>query len=161
MAAQYTIALVASDPYWRGKPVRRVFLAATPADFIPVSGGPTFTIAEASTLSTASISNPGDVDVWPTWTVTASGAGISDVSVVVGGSELGSATALTAGDVMVIDTDPRRQSVTINGTRVRGILSPHQFAPIPSGGEAVPLEVGITGTGSVAIEIVPKWERAW
>lgn len=153
----WTVNLVAEDPYWQGAPIRRTFAASEPADFFPEGGGPPFTISEGSTLASATINNPGDVDAWPVWTVngptTAVSLGVGDASIGIPGD-------LDEGDVLVIDTDPRRQSATLNGARVRGVLSPHDFAPIPAGGMS-DLTLTIVGDGSVECVIVPRYERAW
>jgi hypothetical protein len=153
----YELRLVANDPYWRGKPIVRPFQAGTAVPFIPPGGGPPFTISEGSLLASASIPNPGDVIGWAEWTVEGATTG---VTVGIGDQLVGIPAALDAGDVVVVDTDPRRQSATLNGVRVRGFLSPHDFAPIPAGA-TVPLAVSIVGTGKVSVRLVPRYEAAW
>lgn len=154
--AEYTVALVAEDPYWRGAPIRRRFSAGSSEDFISVAGPP-FTISEGSTIANATIDNPGDVDAWPVWTITGP---TTAVTVGIGSSEIGVPGDLDADDVLVIDTDPRRQSATLNGVRQRGVLAPHDFAPIPAGGVSA-LSLSMVGSGAVTVEIVPRFERAW
>jgi hypothetical protein len=154
--AEYDVALVADEhPYWQGDPITALFTTATTADFIPGGGGPPFTISQGSTMSSASITNPGDVPVWPVWTFMDS---FTSISTTVGGSTVGVVPDLVAGDVLVIDTDPRAQSATLNGTRVRGILSPHDFAPIQAGA-TMPITFAWTGTGSASVSIVPLYEN--
>lgn len=156
-AAEYTVNLVANDPYWYGTPVKAgPFAVGSSAPFFG-SGGPPFTISEASTFASATITNPGDVDAWPVWTIRDAA---TSVTLVVDGHTIATTHTLSAGDVAVIDTDPRRQSFTVNGTRVRGVLSPHNFAPIPAG-ETVPLGIAVVGSASVDCVIVPGYERAW
>lgn len=155
--ADYSVELLAEDPYWRGAPIRRTFAGSAPVDFLPDAPGDPFVISEGSNLSTATIRNPGDVDAWPVWTVSGP---TTAVTLGVGSAEIGVPGELMGDDVLVIDTDPRRQSATLNGVRVRGVLSPHDFAPIPAGGDAT-LSLAVTGTGSVVCELVPRYERAW
>lgn len=155
--ADYVVQLVAEDPYWRGAPVRREFTAGSTSPFVPVEGGPSFTISDASTIANATIDNPGDVDAWPVWTVYGP---TTDVTVGIGTALVGIPGDLDADDVLVIDTDPRRQSATLNGVRQRGVLAPHDFAPIPAGGISA-LSLTMVGTGRVTVEITPRFERAW
>lgn len=154
--AEYAIDLVADQhPYWRGDPVTASFGPGTSSNFIPGGGGPPFTISEGSTLAAASITNPGDVDAWPVWTFRDA---FTTLTATVGGSTIGVVPDLVANDVLVVDTDPRRQSATLNGTRVRGIISPHDFAPIPAG-TTTPITFVWVGTGTASVSIVPEYER--
>lgn len=156
--ADYEVHLVADDPYWRGAPVGRAFaVAGDPVDFLPAAPGDPFVISEGSSLASATIENPGDVEAWPVWTITGP---TTDVTVGIGDSLVGIPGDLDEGDVLVIDTDPRRQSATLNGVRTRGILAPHDFAPIPAGGVSG-LSLAMTGTGAVSVQIVPRYLRAW
>jgi hypothetical protein len=155
--AEYEVNLVAEDPYWAGEPIVREFGASETEPFIPVGGGPPFHISEGSTIASASIENPGDVDAWPVYTFAGP---MTAVEVAIDGRAVGTTTDLLEGDVLVIDSDPRRQSATLNGTRVRGIITPHDFAPVPAGGITA-LDVTMVGTGTVAVRLVPRYERAW
>jgi hypothetical protein len=155
--ATYEVELVAEDPYWHGAVVARTFRGATEEPFVPEGGGPPFTISSASNLSSAVIENPGDVPVWPVWTITGP---TTAVTLGVDGHEIGVAGDLDEGDVLVIDTHPARQSATLNGVRVRGVLAPHDFAPVPAGGVSS-LDITVTGLGTVNCAIEPLFERAW
>lgn len=155
--SDHEVHLVAEDPYWRGEEIVEPFTAGTPAEFFPEDGGPEFHIAGTANFSTATITNPGGVDAWPVVTVRDA---TTAFSVGIGGSTVGSTYDLADGDVMVIDYDPRRQSVTVNGVRVRGILSPHDFAAIPAE-STTSLDISLTGTGSVEVALVPLFERVW
>ena len=153
--ARYDLSLVADEhPYWRGEPVTATFTTATPEDFIPSGGAPPFIISEGSTMGSASITNRGDVTVWPTWTFRDA---FTAISATVGGSTIGVVPDLVSGDVLVVDTNPRVQSAVLNGTRVRGIISPHAFAPIPAG-DTTPITFAWTGSGSASVTIIPELE---
>jgi hypothetical protein len=68
--------------------------------------------------------------------------------------------ALTADDILVIDTDPTVQSAWLNGVDVTSQLGSADFAPIPAGHE-LPLSLTMAGTGSVEAAITPRYYRAW
>jgi hypothetical protein len=160
--ALFTVELVAEDPWWRGPQVFQQWSDTPDEEFFggPTGGGkaPLFYLSSSSTLGQASMTNPGDEPAWPVWTVsvtdqvTAVTLGVGDAQIVLTGLDL------SAGDVLVIDTDPRVQSVTINGSRVRGLLASAGFAPIPPG-SAAELNLVLTGEGTVQAAIVPRWAR--
>jgi len=154
------VDLVAEDPWWRGNPVVQSWSDDTEDKLFfggAAMAGPTFFLSSSSLIDSAQMSNPGDVDAWPVWTVRASGK-TSAVSLGVGGAQITAAVDMDTGDVLVIDTDPRRQSCTLNGTRTRGLLVEHEFAPIPPGAH-VDLDISLSGYGSVQAAIVPRWAR--
>lgn len=154
--AAFGIELVADEqPYWRGHADPHVFDLADGAggDFIPETGAPDFEIVQASTIAGATVENPGDVASWPVYTVTAAS---DDVVLGVGSDRIGVQLALTEADTLRIDT--LRQVTTLNGERVRGVLNPHEFAPIPARSR-MPLNLTATGTGQIKVDVVPLYER--
>ncbi len=157
----YTVALVAEDPWWYGEPVPREWSDSPGSPFFGgpdgAGSGPPFFISSSAYIGSATMTNPGDQDAWPVWTVTATGE-VSQVTMAVGASRLRAVVDLDPGDVLVVDTDPRRQSTTVNGTRTRGVLVEHEFAPIPPGG-SVALALTVVGEGTVQAQIVPRWSR--
>lgn len=155
--ATYEVELVAEDPYWRGAPVKRpLAIGEDSQPFIPETGAPDFYISQGATVTGATIANPGDVDAWPVYTIEAEGP--VQATVGLDGAQIGIVPELADGDVAVVDT--ARQALTINGVRVRGALAPHDFAPIPAG-EAVELAIDATGPGTITVQFVPLYERAW
>lgn len=156
------VNFLALDPYWRGAPVPRTFqIGVDTQPFIPPGGGPPLHIAQASTTADATINNDGDEPASLTWKVTAGAGGIAAGMVLaIGDAELGVVPDLDAGDVLVIDTAPNRQTTTLNGTRIRGILSPHEFGAVPPGGTTT-LTIEATGVGVVEATLVPLHRRAF
>jgi hypothetical protein len=158
--ASIPVSLVAEDPYWSGPPLSQDWSASGGENFFGGSSGggygPPFYISAAQTISTATITNPGDVEAWPVWTAVGPA---TSVRFGLGGTLVGVDVTLTSGQTLVVDTDPRRQSATIDGVRARGILSPHDFAQIPPGA-SLPLALSMTGTGTVGVSIVPRYGRA-
>jgi len=116
-----------------------------------------FNISSGSQLSTAKITNDGDLEAWPVWTVTGP---LTSVTVGVDGSTVQWDVALLEGDVLVIDTDPAVQSAWLNGDDVTDQLGTADFAPIPAGHE-LPLSLTMAGAGSVEAAITPRHYRAW
>lgn len=158
--------LVAEDPRWRGEPVFQDWSAQVGEPFFGGSDGggfgPPFVISSDATFAAAVLPNRGDWEAWPTWTV----EGIDDADPVtsvrlgVGGSYVGaSGLSLGAGESMVVDCDPLRQSTVVNGSRVRGLLTEHDFAPLPAAA-SVPLSIEVVGQARVRAQIVPTFKTA-
>lgn len=154
----YPVALIADDPFWYGEPVRQAWSEGESVDFFGGAGkAPLFHISSASQFTEARISNAGDVEAWPVWTVKGPGSGIT---LGVGGRQIDWSGTLTAGDILVVDADPRVQSAWLNGVDVTHQLESANFAPIPAG-EDRRVSVSMVGSGSVSVEIAPRFLKAW
>lgn len=154
--AGYAIALVADDPYWLGAPISRTWRQAGPADFFG-EGGPPFRVSPVSTLATATMRNPGDVDAWPVWRVDGP---TTTVDLGVDGGVVEVPFAVPGGSSLTIDTHPTRQVALLDGQDVTGDLGEVQWRRIPAGGE-VPLSLAMTGEGSVTVTVIPRFRSAW
>lgn len=155
----YPVSLIADEnPFWTGDPVRRIWAQSNAVDFYGgAAKGPPLYIISGSQLSTAKITNDGDLEAWPVWTITGP---LTSVTVGVDGATVQWTVTLLAGDILVIDTDPRVQSAWLNGVDVTDQLGTADFAPIPAGLER-PLSLTMAGTGSVEASITPRYFRAW
>ncbi|MGN8245232.1 hypothetical protein ACTHAM_002351 [Cellulomonas soli] len=178
--ALYGINLVAEQPYWQGAPVVRRFAAAAAAPFIPEGGGPPFAIGEESTLSTATITNPGDVPSWVTWWVTDT----DSLTIGVDGRAVVVPFEVGPGRMLVIDTSPAARTakeidappidlVTREAQeswvasqlptatdRTRELGPSTKWGPVPAGG-MVDVSIDMVGPGSVRASLVPLHRRAW
>jgi hypothetical protein len=154
--AKYGVTLIADDPFWRGTPVRRSWAQSTAEGFYG-PGNPLFRISSGAQLGTATMTNSGDVEAWPQWTITGP---LTSVTVGVDGRTIQWTVELVAGDVLVIDTDPAVQSAWLNGADVTAQLGAVDFAPIPAGEDRT-LSLQMTGTGTVEATITPRHYRAW
>lgn len=168
---KYGIYLAAEQPFWVGDTIKRGWSGSGGTSFFG-SGAPSFNISTASSASTATISNPGDLDAWPRWTV----VGPSTTTTIgVPGRTIHAPFNIPAGKALQVDTDPTRQTViygdwTPNALTGFGTISNPidkftdmgaiDFAPVPAG-EAVPLSIVINGSGVVLMELVPRHFRAW
>src|SRR5699024_5601860 len=155
---KYGVYLMAEDPFWYGPEIKSpLWTSAEPIDFIDsVTLGPPYHPGSATTIDSASLTNPGDEVAWPTWTVTGP---VDSVQVSSEGHSIGYGS-LIEGDVLVIDTDPRVQRATLNGADVTGDLSSYDFAPIPPG-ETVKLDITMVGGGTLRASFRPRFDRAW
>lgn len=171
--AAYGVKLVADQPFWAGDPVVSAWRAATATDFFNGSAkAAPFNIASGSTLSTATMTNPGDEDAWPEWTIIGDS---STASVGVGASQTVVPFTIPAGKAVVIDTDPTVQTAVMydytpaagqvpavfaNPADRTADLGASAFAPIPAGQDRA-LSISMTGGGSIQAKITPLYERAW
>lgn len=155
--AQFGVTLEAAQPYWTGEPVQRgPWTASAPVDFINGTAPP-FNIGMSTAVGSATIPNPGDVDAYPVWTVTGP---LTGIELGVGTRVINVPFAVDAGEVLVIDTDPRNLTATLDGVDVTADLGFQSFAPIPTGAE-VSLHVEATGTGSIRAALTPLYFRAF
>lgn len=160
------VNLVADRPEWAGAPQSATFpySAASGSNFFGGGSGtkgPPFYISAASALTTASVSNPGDLPAYPVWTITGP---VTTATVGVVGQTVTLPFPLRTGDAVIIDTEA--QTITDpQGTNLwpqMGGADP-EFAPIPAG-DRVPVVVGMAGgaTGaSIKVELTPLYRRAW
>lgn len=159
----YQLALIADQPYWQGDPIVRQWVNATLVNFFggtPAGFGPPFIIGAGSTISGATITNPGEVDAYPVWTIAGPW---TTVQVGVSGRTATLTANVLAGQSRIIDTRPDRLTVVDQAgvDRISELSATSDLlAPIPAG-EQVPLSLSMTGTGAVMAEITPLFRRAW
>jgi hypothetical protein len=170
--ALYVVALVADQPFWTGSPILANWNAAVEQEFYETTGPHLININSGHAAADATVSNPGDEDAWPVWTV----IGPATTAHVGVGDRIVDAPAVAAGKALVIDTDPRVQTAieydytAPNGAVAEKFLNPVDrtvdltgavdFAPIPAGGTS-PINIGITGAGVLRVQITPLYWRAW
>ena len=156
--APYPLRFMAADPYWHGDDIVTTFVAGTPAAFFP---GPPFTIANPNTLNSARVTNPGDQDAYPVWTVTGP---CDSFSIGVGTATVDATVTLAAGETIQIDMSPRALTV-LDGTGADrwSVLTDAQFSSIPANA-TVALTTSVTNAGagsSVSLAFTPRYSRAW
>lgn len=156
---RYAIELVADeDPFWRGEDVTHSWEQATPSDFFGgTAKAPKFFISSGNMLSTATMTNPGEMDAWPVWRVTGPG---SAIALGVGGRQVTYPGAVAAGKVLTVDSDPQAQTAVLDGVDVTPGLGGYDFASIPSG-QDVPLKISAIGNTRIEATITPRYYRAW
>lgn len=164
--AVYGITFIAEDPYWRGPVQARSWSLGTSEDFFDgANKAPVFNISQASLIASATLTNPGDIPVWPVWTVygpsTAATLGLADHAITV-------PFTIDSDEALVVDTDPTAQTAflyTIVGGELTSPvertkdLGTTNFATIPSG-QSVALALSLTGTGTIQCTLSPGYWRA-
>lgn len=154
--ATYPVNLVADSPFWRGETVSRSWLQGDPVEFFDAEGSPAFHISATQTIDDAEITNPGDVSAWPVWTIEGPVEG-APVTVTVGGGTI-SIPDMSAGETLVIDTDPTSASAKLDGVEVGHLIEQWNPRPIPAGGASA-ITVVKTQMASLRCEITPRYYR--
>jgi len=156
----YQPQMAADEPHWFGDEIVRSWGSPELVDFFNETAGPgddhLFFISAASNIENATLLNPGDVSAWPIWTLTGP---LSAVSIEVNGGMLG-LPDVELGQTLVVNTDPRVATATLNGADVAGLVNPWDPRPVPPGAE-VPTQIVASGTGLVTVTLVPRYYRAW
>lgn len=147
-------------PFWEGDPVRRAFITEDPPPFTGVDGGPPFNPALRATISTARISNPGDVDASIVWTV--EGPHPDGVSLGFDTYTIDVPFALTEGQTLTVDTRPLRQVALMqDGTDRTADLTPgHDLGVGLPPGTEIPLAIEASGTGLITATLTPLYWTA-
>lgn len=159
------LKMMADDPWWTGAMFSQTFdNGGQPINFFgAVAGGrgTPFFISKGSTLRAANIENPGDIAVWPKYTITGPTTSFRSV---LGGQAVGGPITVVEGQRLEIDTSPQQQvAYLIDGsskTNVTRKLTEFAFARLPDGG-SVRLDIQLGGTGAVTLSAAPKYYRAW
>lgn len=156
--AEYGIQLVAEQPYWLGDPLTRRFDHGGGQNYYGGDSGggygPPFYISPGLTTDTASITNDGDVPIWPVWKVNGP---TTSVTVGVNGHLTVFPMTLTSGQWVRLDMAPTDQvPIDQAGVDRSADMGAVDFAEIPRGAN-VPLTIAMTGTGFVEVTIVPAY----
>jgi hypothetical protein len=131
---QAAVTFRAYDPYWREPldEIRSFTVGPSPSFF------PFFPLRLTSSEIAVDVTVVnGDVEAWPVWTITGPGSGIVLRNLTTGQSLVFRATALGAGESIVIDTRPGIKTVTLNSQ------NPLFSASVYDGTNLAP-DVGIT-----------------
>ncbi|HLH22439.1 MAG TPA: hypothetical protein VK066_07935 [Chloroflexota bacterium] len=152
------LVLRAWDPYWYATAPTRVDFAvgsaATPFfPFFPLR------LSASTVLGDAAVSNPGDVEAWPIWTITGPGSNLVLTNVTTGAA-LTLVTTLGASDVVTIDTRPGQKTVSgADGSNLFGTLNAaSHFWALPRGSSSVRVELsGATGGSLVTLVYYPRY----
>lgn len=154
----YGFLLGAENPFWMGERIARTFDNAASQNFYGGDSGggfgPPFFLSSGTLVSSASIVNPGDVSVWPTYRVD----GPSDTATING---VTFPMELDEGEWVSINTDPSDQVLYDNtgADRTSELVDIKNLAEIPIG-DPIPLDITMTGLGTVTVSITPAYLRA-
>ena len=179
--ADYGVYLHAEQPYWEGQKIRKSWSNSTPTNFygggdVAAHGyGPPFFVSSASSISRADIMNPGPIASRPVWWVYGP---TNNASLGVDGRTIGVPFALGAGEWLRIDTNPTDQQALFGAgayqdggdwvvppdalaagvNRTRELAATTRFGAVPGRGTSA-LTIALTGSGAVAMDLVPLYYR--
>lgn len=168
----YGIYLSAEKPFWLGPRIIGNWNPKSPSSFFG-NGGPPFYISSGSSRDSATVTNPGDLDAWPEWTVIgptpSTTIGLNDRLITV-------PFDIPEGKALRIDTDPLRQTVMFgdwvdnsDGGVLRNAVDRFvdmgriEFTPVPSGKD-LPLRIEFGASNPAAgvrMRLTPRYFRAW
>lgn len=158
------IQMIAEDePFWTGDLVQLQFdnnPAATAPFFPPTStSGFVVQIAPASTITSGTINNLGDVSAYPIYRIDGP---TTNVTLGLNGSNVQYIQPIAAGQYRIIDTRPGHQTILDQDGNDRiSDMGPVVFAPVPPRTTGYPLSMTMAGTGLVTVSLTPLYWRAW
>ncbi|MCP2168137.1 phage distal tail protein [Goodfellowiella coeruleoviolacea] len=148
----------AYDPYWAaGSDIVQQFQRGEAPKFFPFFP---LRLASSEIWADVTVTNPGDVDAWPVWTIVGPGSHpvIRNETT---GKVLDLAVDLGGGESVTIDTRPRRKEVTrSDGTSAFGRLSwGSSFWPLAPGTNAISIEMGsaVSADSRVVLSYRPRY----
>jgi Phage tail protein len=160
----YAPVLRCGDPYWHMAEVSEPWRPGGAASWFPF---PPLTLTGSILTARRDVTNPGDVDSWPLWTVTGPGDRLDVVhrSIDVDGREIARTIVydapIPAGQVVKIDTRPGSRSVTdAAGTNLMpNVASDPEFWPLLGGTNDVELTMpGSSEDSDVTVTWTPLRE---
>jgi hypothetical protein len=158
--SNYGITMKANEPFWRGTPVKREWVAGAPVPFFP-TGSEGFSISSSRGLDNARMPNPGDVQAFPVWELAGP---ITGATVGLAGKTITVPFTIDSGDRLVIDTDPAVQTALLySGATVTdktADLGTANFVAIPAD-DSTPITLAVSGAGKVTLTLTPLYLRAW
>jgi hypothetical protein len=153
-------------PTWEGDTVSRTWQLAPSSAGVPPM--PPVLLGSGAVIGASTVTNPGDTDAYPIWTITGPG------TVTVTNSDTGQSYAFTqaipAGTVVTVDCRPVElaPSTGLTATDAGGTdWWPHladypNFWTLPPGDANLSITVtGATAASSVTVEFAPRYLGAW
>lgn len=155
------LRLLAVDPWWRDavETVLEFGVGAGAVFLAPAGSGLPWPRALAPSVS-AGVGMPitvgGTVPVWPTVEIVGPA---SSVTIATDAGTAVTTTAVTAGETLILVTDPRRRSATVGGVRAWGrVGAAPRFAPLRAGPNTV--DVAVPGS-TTATKVRLRWHAGW
>lgn len=154
--AIYGITGMCEQPFWEGTVQQAEWYPGTQSNFFGPTGlAPDFVISPSASISTATLTNPGDVETYIRWELkgpfNSASVGLNDMLVNLGST--------ASGSTVIIDTDPTKLTATKDGVDIMSTLGAFEFAPLPPG-EDLTLQLAMDGTGSITAEFTPLFFRS-
>jgi len=153
--AVYGLELSPEQPFWEGEPITRELQQQTVQDFFTGGAGSPFYISGEQSIGSATMDNPGTAPSYILWEVVGP---TTSVTVGVNGGTTTFTPDIAAGDVLVIDTDPRNLGAELEGVDVTGQLGSFDYRPIPPGKD-ISLDLAMAGSGTIRATFTPRYWR--
>lgn len=158
------LTLWCEDPYWLDVQAQTIHReTGTGVDYL----APYPSVSSSQVLGATTVTNPGDVDVWPTWTVTGPATSIAFTREDTGQAftldmEATAHGPLLAGEPVTISTDPPRVRSGTGENLVAGLNWPEAVLwSLPPGETPVVFQLNGAEAGSaVDLTYYPRYETA-
>jgi hypothetical protein len=138
----------------------------------PVSAGvppmPPVLLGSGAVIGASTVTNPGDTDAYPIWTIT--GPGTVTVTNADSGQSYAFTTAIPAGTVVTVDCRPVELAPTTGLTAIDAggtdwwpnLADYPDFWTLPPGDTNLSITVtGATAASNVTVEFAPRYQGAW
>lgn len=145
------------DPYWCGAQTTQTFTMGEQPKFFPIFP---LRLSASQVVVENNITNDGDVDAYPVWTLTGPGAQIKIINLTTGQMIRLGDNALGAGEILTIDTRYGRKTVTkTDGTNLFSWLSnDSSLWALQPGANLMHLEMsGSTTQSAFAMAYTPRY----
>lgn len=150
------VAFRASDPYWYdlSDTTETYSLNPSSATWFPIFP---LRLASSEVFTDATVTNTGDVETWPVWTITGPGSGIILRNLTTGKFLSLGALALSSGQVVTIDTRPGRKTITLNdSTNLFGYrTADSSLWPLARGANVIRIEMA-SATAASSVQLARK-----
>lgn len=150
------IRLTALSPWWLGDPYEQQWAYAEPVNFLPITPR---RVSSSSILGDVTLTNPGDVETYPEWSLTAPATGVTLTRLDTGES-LHVDAPVPAGRTLRIVTAPRETQLALDdGTPMWSALgNGSSFWPLPVGEAPLSLQVAGAGVGTeLVLSYTPRY----
>jgi phage-related protein len=157
---QFGITLRCMDPFWYAAEQTLTFqLGGEPAEFLGDEFLP-MQVNESQVLGDLTVTNPGDADAYPVWTLTGP---CDDAEVSIGDTLWAVPEGLTDSEVLIVDARRGQQTVTVNGSPAWDYLGPGaQLGALAPGDNSLDVTVtGATAATVLTVEWRERWLTAW
>lgn len=157
----YALTWAADDPLWADSDAIELTFGSSSAAGVPPM--PPIVLAPATLLGENQVTNSGDADSYPIWTI--HGPGQPTISNLTTGRSFGLDVTLGSSEVVVVDTRPTLQSAVdgVGADRWGDLVksSPRDLWPLVPGNNDLNLSISSSGAGSkITLSYTRRWLRA-
>lgn len=163
LTAELVLAFTANDPFLyddtssvivftTGETTTSTFFSTT--SFLPLH------LTRSVVYSAQSVSNPGDADVYPVWTILGPGLSIQLINNRTGKILSLGSLELISGQELIIDTRIGKKTITVDGENAFNYLTDlSSLWPLLPGANSIQIEMsGSSGESSINLEFTPRYE---